>query len=177
MDARKDYKAIAARVQQRVLNQIPSQWRIPVDIKSQHTGDARSFITKCGILSDKQVDITRLTASEVLKLIHTGQLKATEVVEAFCARAAIAHQLVNCLTDFYPEEAIAQANSLDDEFAKTGKVVGPLHGMPMAVKDIMHVKGKSTTQGWVAWADNPPSTVEASPAKVMRDAGAIFFGA
>ena len=29
---------------------------------------------------------------------------------------------------------------------------------------------------WIAWADNPPSTIEASPAKVMRDAGAIFFG-
>ena len=177
MDAnpKKDYKAIAARVQQRVLDQIPSQWKIPADVKAQHTGDARSFITKSGILSTKQLDITGLTATDVLKLIHTGQLKATEVVEAFCARAAIAHQLVNCLTDFFPEEAIAQANALDETFSKTGKLVGPLHGMPMAVKDIMNVNGKTTTLAWVAWADNPPSTFDASPARIMRDAGAIFF--
>jgi amidase len=174
--SKKDYKAIAREAQQKVLDKIPPQWRIPPDTKALHTGDARSFITKCGILNENQLDITRLTATEVLKLIHTGELKAVEVVEAFCARAAIAHQLVNCLTDFYPHEAIAQARALDDDFARTGKIVGPLHGMPMAVKDIMNVKDKVTTLAWVAWVDSPPSTFDASPVRVMRDAGAIFFG-
>ena len=171
-----DYKSIAARAQQRVIDAIPHRWRLSTDSKEQHTGRASSFITRCGVLNDQQLEITRLTASEVLTLIHTGQLKAAEVVEAFCARAAIAHQLVNCLTDFFPEEAIAQAKALDEEFEKTGKLVGPLHGMPMAVKDIMNVKGKRVTMAWVAWADRPPSTFDASPAKIMRDAGAVFFG-
>lgn len=40
----------------------------------------------------------------------------------------------------------------------------------------MHVKDKVLTQAWVAWADNAPSTIDSSPVKVMRDAGAILFG-
>ena len=172
----KDYKSISTRVQQKLLDSIPTQWRISKDFQAQNKGDARALIVKCDILSQQQLAITRLNASEVLKRIHGGELKAAEVVEAFCIRAAIAHQLVNCLTDFFPEEAIEQAKALDDEYSRTGKLVGPLHGMPMAVKDIMHVKGKVVTMAWVAWADNAPSTFDASPARVMRDAGAIFFG-
>ena len=173
---KEDFKDIGARAQKHVLDSIPRKWRLPLDIKSQHTEDARSFIETCGILSDQQLNITRLTATEALKLIHSGQLKSAQVVEAFCARAAIAHQLVNCLTEFFPDIAIAQANVLDEHFENTGELVGLLHGMPMAVKDIMHVKGSVVTMAWVAWADNDPSTFDSSIAKVMRDEGAIFFG-
>lgn len=175
-DPQKDYRTIAARVQQRVLDSIPQQWRITRDLKAHDQSNSLALIPNYGILSQRQLEITSLTASEVLRRIQGGQLKAAEVAEAFCARAAIAHQLVNCLTDFFPEEAIEKAKALDDEYSKTGKPVGPLHGMPMAVKDIMHVKGKAVTMAWVAWADNAPSTYDASPARVMRDAGAVFFG-
>ena len=172
-----DYKTVATRVQQKVFDSIPEQWKIATDIKAQHTtGDARSFATKCGILTERQISITEYTASKVLALIRAGQLTAVEVTTAFCARAAIAHQLVNCLTEFFPDEALSKAKALDEEFARTKAVTGPLHGMPMAVKDIMNLKGHTHTLAWVAWAGNPPSTFDASPAKVMRDAGAIFFG-
>ena len=173
---KEDYQNIAERVQRRVLDSIPHQWRLSADLKAKHTGNAVSFITECGILTPRQIDITELTASEVLRRIHGGELKVAEVTEAFCARAAIAHQLVNCFTAFFPGDAIAQAKALDDEYARTGKLVGPLHGLCMAVKDIMHVKDRAVTMGWVAWADNPPSTIDASVVKVMRDAGAVFFG-
>lgn len=176
MSPKEHYKTIGARAQQQVLDSIPPRWRLPDDIKAQNPSDARTFAIQCGILSDRQITLTNLTASEVLQRIHAGQLKAAEVTEAFCARAAIAHQLVNCLTAFFPEKAIAQAQTLDDEFARTGQLSGPLHGMPMAVKDIMHVKDTRVTWAWVAWADNPPSTFDSAPVKIMRDAGAIFFG-
>lgn len=143
-----DYHAIAARVQKKVLDSIPEQWRLSPEVKAKHTGDSRSFITSCGILTQRQIEITQFDATQLLKRIHAGELKAIEAVEAFCARAAIAHQLVNCLTDFFPEEAISKAKAFDDEFAKTGKLVGPLHGMPMAVKDIMNVKGSRVTMAW-----------------------------
>lgn len=173
--SKEDYKSIAARVQQKVLDSIPHQWVIPGDLKAQHTGDSHTFIESCGILTAKQLNITRLTASECLRDIHAGQIRAAEVVEAFCARAALAHQLCNCLTEFSPQQAIAQAKALDDDFEKTGKLVGPLHGMPMAVKDIMHVKDSVVTMAWVAWADNAGSTFDASIVQVMRDAGAVIF--
>lgn len=131
---KEDYKTIAARVQQKVLDSIPPKWRLSKDDLANHTGNARAFITKCGVLTPRQLEITELTASETLRYVHNGRLKATEVTEAFCARAALAHQLVNCLTDFYPDEARAIAKAQDEEFDNTGKLVGPLHGMPMAVK-------------------------------------------
>lgn len=171
-----EYTSIANRVQRKVLDSIPNEWRLSTDVKAQQTGGARTFIEKCGILTARQVDITQLTASDLLRQIQNAQLTAVEATEAFCKRAAIAHQLVNCLTEFFPEEALSRAKELDDEFARTGKAVGPLHGMPMAVKDIMNLKGHRHTLAWVAWVNNPPSTFDASPAKVMRDAGAVFFG-
>jgi amidase len=131
-----DYRKVAARVQQKVLNSIPEKWRLKNNVKDSWDGNAVAFIPTCGILTERQLDITENTATELLRKIHAGQLSALETTEAFCARAAVAHQLVNCLTDFFPKEAIAYAKSLDDEFARTGKTVGPLHGMPMAVKDM-----------------------------------------
>ncbi|KAK5175130.1 uncharacterized protein LTR77_000267 [Saxophila tyrrhenica] len=171
-----DYHDIAARAQQGVFDSIPRKWRLPAELKQHYDGHAASFIPTCGFLDERTLAITNLSATELLGQIHTGQLSAAAATEAFCERASLAHQLCNCLTDFFPEEALEYAKSLDDEFARTRLIVGPLHGLPMAVKDIMHVKGKKTTMGWVSWADNPLSTIESSPAKVMRDAGAVFFG-
>lgn len=130
------WQTIAAREQQRVLDSIRPQWRISAEEKNNYDGRAILFIEKCGVLTPKQLAITRLNATELLAQIQQRQLSAEEACEAFCARAAVAHQLVNCLTDFFPEEAIASARRLDDELARTGDPVGPLHGLPMAVKDM-----------------------------------------
>lgn len=131
-----DWQSIAAREQQRVLDSIPTQWRIANNAKEQYDGQAIKFIEKCGVLTSKQLEITRLNATQLLDQICKRQLSAEETCEAFCARAAVAHQLLNCLTDFFPEEAIAYARRLDDEFARTGEPIGRLHGLPMAVKDM-----------------------------------------
>lgn len=49
-------------------------------------------------------------------------------------------------------EAIAAAKALDEEFAKTGKVVGPLHGVPISLKDNINIKGVPSTLGFICWA-------------------------
>jgi amidase len=53
-----------------------------------------SLPATCGILSQRELGITSLTASSLLKLIHKGAYTAVEVTKAFCKRAAIAHQAV-----------------------------------------------------------------------------------
>ncbi len=135
-----DWRHIAERAQKRVLHSIPERWLLSDNVKAGFDGNAVEFIPGTGILTERQLAITGHNASELLVEIHSGSLKAVEVCEAFCARSAIAHQLVNCLTDFFPNEALAYAKSLDEAFAATGKPIGPLHGMPMAVKD-MSVEG------------------------------------
>lgn len=176
MDAHvESYMIIAARAQQGVLDSIPKQWRLSIEAKARAQTNPKRGIVECGILSRRQIRITELSASELLQRIYDGRLSSYDVTEAFCARAAIAHQLVNCLVDFFPEEALAQAKALDDEFARTKRLVGELHGLPLAVKDDHFVKGKVVTMGYTAWVSSPPCLDDSSPVKIMKDAGAIFF--
>lgn len=74
------------------------------------------------------------------------------------------------MTAFFPDEGLAQAKQLDDILAETGKPVGPLHGLPVGIKDILHMKGKKLTMGYVAWHDNK-CTTDASIVKMLRNAG------
>ena len=128
-----DVTSICHQAQQGVLDAIPEKWRIDVQ-KFKVNIDSRDVPAKSGILSSKQLEITEQNATVLLKRTHTGRLTSLEVTEAFCARAAIAHQMVNCLTEFFPEEALETAKKLDEEFAKNKKPIGPLHGLPIAVK-------------------------------------------
>jgi hypothetical protein len=94
---------------------------------------------------------------------------------------------VNCLAAFIPEEALQQAKKLDAILEKTGKPIGPLHGLPVPVKvgiifplilgtgvdqlqDTYWIKGQRTTMGFVAWKDNI-ATQDSTMAKILRDSG------
>ncbi|KAK3616146.1 hypothetical protein LTR56_026147 [Elasticomyces elasticus] len=169
------WQSKAARAQQSVIDSIPLKWRLPPGTAATREKNARQVILSSNLLTKKQIEITELTATELLERIHHGDLSCVEAMEAFLIRTAIAHQLVNCLVEFMPEEALAQAELLDAEYKKSGKIVGPLHGLPMSVKDILDVEGKIVTFAAVAWVDCAPSKTDASVVKVMRDAGAIFL--
>lgn len=64
--------------------------------------------------------------ADVLQYLRNGKWTAREVTEAICKRAAIAHQLTNCLTEIFFEEALARAKSLDEHLRKDGKPIGPV---------------------------------------------------
>jgi len=77
------------------------------------------------------------------------------------------------LIDFFPEEALRTAASLDDHFARTGKPLGPLHGLPVCIKDMYDVKGHRSTMGFVSWYD-VIAEKDSSLVRVLREAGAVF---
>ncbi|KAK4500486.1 hypothetical protein PRZ48_008675 [Zasmidium cellare] len=171
-----ELQAKAKRAQKRVLDSIPPRWILPADVKAKVTkSDVRSIIPSCGLLSAAQIDIINQNASEVVQKLAEGEWKATEVMEAFCASAAVAHQIVNCLVEFFPDEAMARARQLDRQLAETKTPAGPLHGLPMAIKDTHEVKGKSFTWAFSTWLDRPAADADSSGVKIMRDAGVIFF--
>jgi amidase len=89
------WKAISKEAQGAVLESIPSRWRLDIE-KYKSLRDVTSVPYTSGIMTKDQLEITELTAREIVKCLESREWKAVQVLEAFAARAAIAHQLV-CL--------------------------------------------------------------------------------
>lgn len=118
----------------RLQNQIPPTYRLDESLLENPPLNVTSIPETCGILSQKEITITNLDATGVLEKIKSKELSAVEVVTAFGKRAAIAHQLTACLTDFFIDEGIQRAKELDDHLETHGEPVGPLHGLPISIK-------------------------------------------
>ena len=71
------------------------------------------------------------------------------------------------------EDALHRAAELDEHLERTGKPIGPLHGLPISVKEHIEFKGTPATAGFIAWADDF-SQEDALIIKVLREAGAVF---
>lgn len=129
-----NWEAKAAAKRKSIWNSIPKEWIIE-GISPTTVPRAMDFPFEKH-LSLSEIKITSLSAVELLSRISKGQYKAVEVARAFAHRAAIAHQLVNCCVEYFWDVAEKQALALDIHFAKTGKVIGPLHGLPISLKGI-----------------------------------------
>lgn len=133
------------------------------------------IIKDCGILTPRELEITDVEdATTLLAEIHSQKWTALEVTIAYCKRAAIAQQLVNCLIDMDFDGAIARAKELDAALVSTGKLVGPLHGLPISTKDFIRVKGMRSTTGYICEADFIADK-DAFVVQTLRAAGAIVY--
>jgi Asp-tRNA(Asn)/Glu-tRNA(Gln) amidotransferase A subunit family amidase len=89
-------------------------------------------------------------------------------------RAAIAHQLTRCLTEPLFTAALERAQKLDDHLQRTGKPVGPLHGLPVTVKDSFFVQGVDSSIGTAALAFKP-ATQNAPLVELLHSLGAVII--
>lgn len=71
-------------------------------------------------------------------------------------------------------DALEQARALDEEFKRTGRIKGPLHGVPISIKDQMNIAGYDTSIGFSAWC-NKPATKDANVVKAVKEAGGIII--
>ena len=131
------WEEIAADKKARITASIPPQWRISSIPKTSNVMD---YPKTSGILSTEELAITESSATDLVTELATGKLTSVAVTTAFLKRAALAHQLLNCALEFFPEIALARARELDAHYEKTGKTVGPLHGLPISLKDQCHIK-------------------------------------
>ncbi|KAG5659718.1 hypothetical protein KAF25_002277 [Fusarium avenaceum] len=167
------WETIAKECQAKVLQAIPDRWRLDIeDYKSLN--DVTGVPYTCGLLTEAQLKITELTATQIVQQLQTQNLTAVQVLEAFAGRAAIAHQLVNCLTEWFYDEALEQAKRLDEAFQRDDRIQGLLHGVPLGLKDIHRIKGHATTLAFIAGRDSLAQEDSAVVA-ALRDAGAVFF--
>ena len=162
------WQELAAEKRRRQTASIPKDWLItqPAD----DVLDVTDVPASCGLLSPRELEITEVSEVTILlNKLATGEWSSVEVTTAYGKRAVIAHQLVrpsslgqvvdlfiirtfqtNCLTEIFIDRALERAAWLDEQLKSTGKVVGPLHGLPVSLKDQIRIKGLETIMG--AWA-------------------------
>jgi len=106
--------------------------------------------------------------------IAAGELSAVEVVEAHLERIEAVNPAVNAIVTLVPERALEEAAAADAHAAR-GERLGLLHGLPVAVKDLMDTAGIRTTYGSPIYADHLPAA-DALIVQRLRAAGAIVVG-
>ncbi len=119
-------------------------------------------------------DLWRHSAIDLARLISSRQASSAEVVEAHLARIAAVNSKLNAIVRVLADEARADAAEADRRQA-AGEALGPLHGVPITVKENIDMAGLPTTQGVTALAQ-AIAPVDAPVVGRMRAAGAIPIG-
>jgi amidase len=119
----------------------------------------------------KQAELCGLSASDLARLIAGREVKPSEVMEATLARIAAVNPSVNAIVSMPDPDALMDQARAADQAAPQGW----LHGIPLAVKDLVATKGIRTTWGSPLHADHIPQADDILAAR-MRGAGAIFIG-
>ncbi|TXT04862.1 hypothetical protein VHUM_03945 [Vanrija humicola] len=155
---------------------IPDEWRLPKETLANLPKNVLDIPRTSGLLTARELEITETTAPRLVEKLIARTYTSLEVTTAFAKRAIIAHQLTNCLTEIFIEEGLAAAKAIDDEYAQTGKPKGPLHGLPISLKDCINLPGYDSTIGIVSFANKPKTEEDASElARILREAGAVFY--
>lgn len=119
-------------------------------------------------------DLTRLTATRLAEMIAAGEVSAVEVTQAHLDRIAATDERVHAFLHVDAQGALAAAEAVDAARAE-GRPLGPLAGVPVAVKDVFATRGTPTTcgskmlEGWI-----PP--YDATVVARLRDAGLVVLG-
>lgn len=116
-------------------------------------------------------ELWQMGATDLAKAIARKNVTSREVVEAHLARIEAVNPTLNAVTVVLGDEALAAADAAD-KASERGDDVGPLHGIPMTVKENIDVAGSATTQGSVALAESVPE-FDAPHIQQLRAAGAI----
>ncbi|RMZ91982.1 hypothetical protein DV736_g791, partial [Chaetothyriales sp. CBS 134916] len=99
---------------------------------------------------ERDIAAAILDISDVNELVQkyaSEKVLVQDATRAYIRRAVEVHRLTNCLTEILFDEALTQADALDSYFRQHGKLLGPLHGVPITLKDQFNVKGVDTTLG------------------------------
>ena len=114
------------------------------------------------------------TATQAVKAIKTGVISVRELTRHVFARIKKHNGKINAFVTLNEEQALKRARKADNDLA-AGKIWGPLHGLPIVIKDQFRTAGLRTTCGFPDLADYIPETNAVAVQKLL-DAGAIIVG-
>ena len=122
------------------------------------------------------LDVAELSATDARKKLDSGELTSHALTQAYLDRIATvdkAGPTLNSIIELNPD-ALKQADELDAE-RKAGKVRGPMHGIPVLLKDNIDAVGMANSAGSLAMAENRPQR-DAFLVTRLREAGAVILG-
>src|SRR5277367_4330904 len=120
-------------------------------------------------------DLVMMDAATLSRAIHARKISCVEVMSAYLDHIDALNSKVNAIVALQDRGGLlAQARERDAQLGR-GESMGPLHGLPHAVKDLQPVKGIRTTMGSPILMDFVPS-VDGVMVERLRDAGALFIG-
>ena len=111
------------------------------------------------------------TASEIARAVMSGKAKASAVIDAALRRIAAAEPTVNAFTDLVADRARKRAAEID-----AGRHLGPLMGVPFAVKNLFDIEGLATRAGSKINVDGPRASRDGALVRRLEAAGAILVG-
>ncbi|KAF9695529.1 hypothetical protein EKO04_006663 [Ascochyta lentis] len=153
---------------------IPSQWRLP-QLPPSSVTNYLSLPRQSGLFTDKELDITEnYDATALAEAIRERRLTCVDVTTAFCKRAAVAHQLTNCLTEIFFDDGLKRAAELDAHLDAGKPPLGLLHGVPVSLKDMFNVRGYDSSLGLAALSFKP-ATDNSVLVDVLLRSGAVLY--
>jgi Asp-tRNA(Asn)/Glu-tRNA(Gln) amidotransferase A subunit family amidase len=126
------------------------------------------------VAANSTVDLSRLPARLAAEAIRRGELSSVELVEACLARIAARESAVGAWAYLDRDAALRQAREADAE-PRSGRALGPLHGLPIGIKDVFDTTGMPTEYGSSSLRGRCPE-VDADAVAVLRAAGAVIIG-
>jgi aspartyl-tRNA(Asn)/glutamyl-tRNA(Gln) amidotransferase subunit A len=120
------------------------------------------------------LDTSNLTIKHLSKLIASREISCLEVVDAIIERIEKLNPTLNAFITILDESAKREAMHADS-LIKQGKYLGPLHGIPISLKDLIYIKGVRSTSGSKILADFVPD-YDSTVAIKLRTAGAVIVG-
>jgi len=117
----------------------------------------------------------RLNASAIAHMVASGELAVDEITRQTLARIRELDASIHAWIYLEPDGVLAEAATLHAE-ARAGNLRGPLHGVPVGIKDIYDVAGMPTRAGSNVLADAGPAARDSAPVAMLRRAGALIVG-
>jgi AtzE family amidohydrolase len=128
------------------------------------------------VASDARIDLTWASAADLAAAVAAGRVTAAEVIEDALARIAARNPALNAFTAVVAARARTKARALDDARAK-GAPLGPLAGVPFAVKNLFDVAGLPTLAGSKINRARAPAVRDATLVERLEAAGGVLVGA
>ncbi len=119
-------------------------------------------------------DLLFTPAVTAAALIRARKLSPVEYLDAVLAASAAANPRLNCFREVMVEAARRDARAAEEAVMR-GDTLGPLHGVPVSIKDLIDVAGVPTRHGSAIFEDNPPAAADDILVKRLRTAGAVVF--